>query len=88
MIQVRPIEPGLALPNDQDASGRSLGEAELARLADVISVGHAHEHQGRAGSRARGALRGAARNERGSRVLVGNGGDPRRDRRNRSGTGR
>jgi perosamine synthetase len=39
MIQVRPTESGLALPNDQDASGRSLGDAELARLADVISLG-------------------------------------------------
>lgn len=39
MIQVRPTESGLALPNDQDASGRSLGEAELARLADVIRSG-------------------------------------------------
>ena len=39
MIQVRSTEHGLALPNDQDASGRSLGEAELARLADVIDSG-------------------------------------------------
>ncbi len=39
MIQVRPNESGLALPNDQDASGRSLGEAELARLSDVINLG-------------------------------------------------
>jgi perosamine synthetase len=39
MTQVRPTESGLALPNDQDASGRSLGEAELARLADVIRLG-------------------------------------------------
>jgi perosamine synthetase len=39
MIQVRPTESGLALPNDQDATGRSLGEEELARLADVISSG-------------------------------------------------
>ncbi|MGZ4803561.1 MAG: DegT/DnrJ/EryC1/StrS family aminotransferase [Acidimicrobiia bacterium] len=39
MIHVRSTEPGLALPNDQDASGRSLGEAELARLAEVIESG-------------------------------------------------
>jgi perosamine synthetase len=39
MSQVRSTQPGLALPNDQDASGRSLGEAELARLADVIASG-------------------------------------------------
>ncbi len=39
MIQLRATEPGLALPNDQDATGRSLGEAELARLADVINCG-------------------------------------------------
>jgi perosamine synthetase len=39
MIQVRSTEQGLALPNDQDATGRSLGEAELARLADVINSG-------------------------------------------------
>ena len=39
MTQVRPTESGLALPDDQDASGRSLGEAELARLADVIGLG-------------------------------------------------
>ena len=39
MIQVRPSEPGLALPNDQDASGRTLGSAELARLAAVIDLG-------------------------------------------------
>jgi perosamine synthetase len=39
MIQVRSTEHGLALPNDQDASGRSLGEAELSRLADVINSG-------------------------------------------------
>jgi len=39
MIQVRSTEPGLALPNDQDATGRSLGPEELARLADVITSG-------------------------------------------------
>ena len=39
MIQVRSTEPGLALPNDQDATGRSLGAEELARLADVITSG-------------------------------------------------
>jgi dTDP-4-amino-4,6-dideoxygalactose transaminase len=39
MIQVRSTEPGLALPNDQDATGRSLGEAEVARLTDVIRSG-------------------------------------------------
>lgn len=39
MIQVRSTESGLALPNDQDATGRNLGEAELARLADVIASG-------------------------------------------------
>lgn len=39
MTQVRPTEPGLALPDDQDASGRSLGSAELARLAAVIELG-------------------------------------------------
>jgi perosamine synthetase len=39
MIQVRPSEPGLALPNDQDASGRTFGAEELARLASVIESG-------------------------------------------------
>src|SRR5262245_49979396 len=39
MIQVRPSESGLALPNDQDASGRSFGPEELARLAAVIESG-------------------------------------------------
>jgi dTDP-4-amino-4,6-dideoxygalactose transaminase len=39
MIPVRSTEPGLALPNDQDATGRTLGEEELARLADVIRSG-------------------------------------------------
>jgi perosamine synthetase len=39
MIQVGRAETGLELPNDQDASGRSLGDAELARLADVINLG-------------------------------------------------
>jgi dTDP-4-amino-4,6-dideoxygalactose transaminase len=39
MIQVRSTEPGLALPNDQDATGRTLGAEELARLADVIGSG-------------------------------------------------
>jgi perosamine synthetase len=39
MIQVRSTESGFALPNDQDASGRSLGEEELARLTDVINSG-------------------------------------------------
>jgi perosamine synthetase len=39
MIQVHSMDAGLALPNDQDASGRSLGEAELARLTDVIRSG-------------------------------------------------
>ncbi len=31
--------PALALPSDQDASGRSLGDDELAALADVIASG-------------------------------------------------
>ncbi len=39
MIPVRSTEPGLALPNDQDATGRSLGADELGRLADVITSG-------------------------------------------------
>jgi dTDP-4-amino-4,6-dideoxygalactose transaminase len=39
MIQVRPSEPGLALPNDQDASGRTFGAEELARLTAVIESG-------------------------------------------------
>ncbi len=39
MIQVRSTNHGLALPDDQDASGRTLGEEELARLADVIGSG-------------------------------------------------
>jgi dTDP-4-amino-4,6-dideoxygalactose transaminase len=39
MIEVRSTEPGLALPNDQDASGRTLGAAEIARLIDVIESG-------------------------------------------------
>ncbi len=39
MIQVRPSEPGLALPNDQDATGRTFGPAELARLAVGDRVG-------------------------------------------------
>lgn len=38
-MQVRGSEPGLALPDDQNASGRTLGEDELARLAEVIRSG-------------------------------------------------
>ena len=53
MIQVRPTEPGLALPNDQDASGRTLGDggARAPRRRDPQR--HAHEHEGHAGARAR-----------------------------------
>ena len=39
MVQVRSTDLGLALPNDQDATGRNLGEAEIARLTDVIRSG-------------------------------------------------
>ena len=39
MVQVRSTDLGLVLPNDQDATGRDLGEAEIARLADVIRSG-------------------------------------------------
>ncbi len=39
MVQVRSTDLGMMLPNDQDATGRNLGEAELARLADVIRSG-------------------------------------------------
>ena len=39
MIQVRPSELGLTLPNDQDASGRTFGAEEIARLTSVIESG-------------------------------------------------
>ena len=39
MTEVRVPEPALALPSDQDASGRSLGDEELARLEDVVRSG-------------------------------------------------
>lgn len=39
MVQVRSTDLGLELPNDQDATGRDLGEAEIARLTDVIRSG-------------------------------------------------
>ena len=39
MVQVRSTDLGLELPNDQDATGRNLGEAEIARLTDVIRSG-------------------------------------------------
>ncbi len=39
MTQVRSTDTERALPNDQDASGRSLGEEEIARLTDVIRSG-------------------------------------------------
>jgi dTDP-4-amino-4,6-dideoxygalactose transaminase len=38
-MQVRGSDPDLVLPDDQDASGRSLGDDELARLAEVIRSG-------------------------------------------------
>jgi perosamine synthetase len=39
MVQVRSTDLGRALPNDQDATGRSLGDAEIARLTEVIRSG-------------------------------------------------
>jgi perosamine synthetase len=39
MVQVRSTDLGRALPNDQDATGRSLGDAEIARLTEVIRTG-------------------------------------------------
>jgi perosamine synthetase len=39
MVQVRSTDLGLALPDDQNASGRDLGDAEIARLTDVIRSG-------------------------------------------------
>jgi dTDP-4-amino-4,6-dideoxygalactose transaminase len=39
MTQVRATDTERALPNDQDASGRSLGDEEIARLTDVIRSG-------------------------------------------------
>ena len=39
MIQVRSHRPRARAPDDQDATGRTLGEAELARLTDVIRSG-------------------------------------------------
>src|SRR3954447_4560980 len=39
MTEVRVPEPALALPSDQDASGRSLGDEELALLEQVVRSG-------------------------------------------------
>ncbi|HEY0513679.1 MAG TPA: DegT/DnrJ/EryC1/StrS family aminotransferase [Thermoanaerobaculia bacterium] len=39
MSEFRPPSPPVCLPSDQDASGRSFGEAELARLAEVLRSG-------------------------------------------------
>jgi dTDP-4-amino-4,6-dideoxygalactose transaminase len=46
-MQVRATDDGLALPDDQDASGRTLGDAELARLGDVITSGTLTSTKGR-----------------------------------------
>ena len=65
MIQVRvdgdPVS-AIALPTDQDASGRSFGAEELDALRDVIDSGTLTEHEGHAGSRA---------SRRGSPTLLG-----------------
>jgi len=46
-MQVRGTDDGLALPDDQNSTGRTLGEAELARLADVIASGTLTSTKGR-----------------------------------------
>ena len=89
MIQVRSTEPGLALPNDQDATGRSLGAEELARLADVIASGTLTSTKGDArspSSRQRFAALLGVRAR--GRLLVRHRGGPRRGRRDRSRAGR
>ena len=38
------------MPSDQDATGRTLGDEEIALLAAAIRQRHAHQHQGRSSS--------------------------------------
>ena len=88
MIQVRPTESGLALPNDQDASGRSLGEAELARLADVIELGTLTSTKGPQVPELEQRFAALLGTSAAVACSSGHRRHPRRDRRDRPGAGR
>ena len=74
----------LRLPSDQDASGRSLGAEELARLRAVIESGILTATKGRQTPRARGQGGQLDRRRARGRVQLGHRGGARRDRRDRS----
>ena len=81
-------ERTVTLPSDQDASGRTLGNEELALLKQAIGSGTLTSTKGRSSSAVRGALRPADWRRPRLRVQFRHGGDPLRRRGDQSGAGR
>ncbi len=78
----------MKLPSDQDSSGRTLGDEEIARVAEAIRSGTLISTKGTFVKKFEQDFAQAHRREAFARVLLGHGGDPLRGRGRRSGARR